>query len=98
MGTLARASGPPGLAVRAGPGAGARTLACVPRDPRKPRRLVADGRAYVWTLRHSHRALGGGRPAQCRQTLTLYPQPAGAGGPLRIVFAQGPGPFSDAVG
>ncbi|MEE1781766.1 hypothetical protein PUR71_02290 [Streptomyces sp. SP17BM10] len=62
----------------------------MPRDPRKPRRLVADGRAYVWTLRHSHRALDGGRPAHCRETLTLHPQPAGTGGPLRIVFAKGP--------
>ncbi|MFI1968315.1 hypothetical protein [Streptomyces cinnamoneus] len=62
----------------------------MPRHPKKPRRLVADGRAYLWTLRHSHRVLDGGRSAHCRETLTLYPQPAGAGGPLRIVFAAGP--------
>ncbi|WP_405736255.1 hypothetical protein OG607_44435 [Streptomyces sp. NBC_01537] len=61
--------------------------------PKKPRRLVADGRVYLWTLRHSHRVLDGGRSADCRGTLTLYPQPAGTGGPLRIVFAEGPGRY-----
>ncbi|WUN29780.1 hypothetical protein OG823_01470 [Kitasatospora sp. NBC_00315] len=60
----------------------------MPRHPKKPRRLVADGRAYLWTLRHRHRVLGGGRSAQCRETLTLYPQPAGTGGALRIVFTE----------
>ncbi len=29
----------------------------------------------------------------CCETLTLYPQPAGTGGPLRIVFAEGPGRY-----
>ncbi|MFG2979806.1 hypothetical protein ACGFYQ_00900 [Streptomyces sp. NPDC048258] len=65
----------------------------MPRHPKKPRRLVADGRAYLWTLRHSHRVGEDGRSADCRQTLTLYPQPADAGGPLRIVFADGPGRY-----
>ncbi|MEU6252000.1 hypothetical protein [Streptomyces sp. NPDC047043] len=65
----------------------------MPRRPRKPRRLIADGRVYLWTLRHSHRAADGRRSADCRETLTLYPQPAGAGGPLRIVFAAGPGRY-----
>ncbi|MFJ5804063.1 hypothetical protein [Streptomyces decoyicus] len=65
----------------------------MPRNPRYPRRLVADGRVYLWTLRHSHRVLNGGRSADCRETLTLYPQPAGSGGPLRIVFAEGPGRY-----
>ncbi|MEW2417581.1 hypothetical protein AB0953_28220 [Streptomyces sp. NPDC046866] len=63
----------------------------MPRNPKKPRRLVADGRVYLWSLRHSHvLPPDTGRPAQCRQTLTLVPQPAGTGGPLRIVFAAGP--------
>ncbi|WP_330261229.1 hypothetical protein [Streptomyces sp. NBC_00539] len=64
----------------------------MPRKPRKPRRLVADGREYLWTLRHRHRVLDGGRSADCRETLTLYPQPTGTGtgSPLRIVFAAGP--------
>ncbi|MEU5896543.1 hypothetical protein [Streptomyces venezuelae] len=60
----------------------------MPRHPRKPRRLIADGRAYLGTLRHSHSGAGSGRT--CRETLTLYPQPAGSGGPLRIVFTEGP--------
>ena len=65
----------------------------MPRRSKKPRRLIVDGLAYLWTLRHSHRVLDGGRSADCRETLTLYPQPAGTGGPLRIVFAEGPGRY-----
>lgn len=29
----------------------------------------------------------------CRQILTVSPQPAGTGGPLRIIFADGPGRY-----
>lgn len=29
----------------------------------------------------------------CRQILTLFPQPPGSSGPLRIVFADGPGRY-----
>ncbi|GHF70644.1 hypothetical protein GCM10010218_59890 [Streptomyces mashuensis] len=65
----------------------------MPRNRKKPRRLVADGRTYLWTLRHSHRIPDSGRPAGCRQTLTLYPQLARTGGPLRIVFTAGPGRY-----
>ncbi|MFE9663715.1 hypothetical protein [Streptomyces sp. NPDC005955] len=65
----------------------------MPRHPKKPRRLVADGRTFLWTLRHGHRTADDGRSTDCRQTLTLYPQPAGTGGPLRIVFAEGPGRY-----
>ncbi|MFJ6749582.1 hypothetical protein ACIQNI_15525 [Streptomyces sp. NPDC091266] len=65
----------------------------MPRHPRKPRRLVADGRVYLWTLRHSHSVLDSGRSASCREVLTLCPQPAGIGGPLRIVFVEGPGRY-----
>ncbi|MFE4638395.1 hypothetical protein ACFRJ1_34185 [Streptomyces sp. NPDC056773] len=65
----------------------------MPRSPRKPRRLLADGRAYAWTVRHGHRKDDSGRPVDCRQTLTLYPQPAGTGGALRIVFTAGPGRY-----
>ncbi|WP_329537976.1 hypothetical protein OG568_57825 (plasmid) [Streptomyces sp. NBC_01450] len=65
----------------------------MPRRSKKPRRLIVDGLAYLWTLRHSHRVLDGGRSADCRETLTLYPQPGGTGGPLRIVFAEGPGRY-----
>ncbi|WP_405021241.1 hypothetical protein OHV05_34390 [Kitasatospora sp. NBC_00070] len=65
----------------------------MPRHPKKPRRLVADGRVYLWTLGHSHRPAGNGSPSGCRETLTLYPQPVGSGGPLRVVFAEGPGRY-----
>ncbi|MGW2748834.1 hypothetical protein [Streptomyces sp. NPDC001450] len=63
----------------------------MPRNPKKARRLIADGRAYLWTLRHSHSVSDSGR--SCCETLTLYPQPAGTGGPLRIVFTQGSGRY-----
>ncbi|THA64496.1 hypothetical protein E6P78_19470 [Streptomyces sp. A0958] len=63
----------------------------MPRNRKRPRRLIADGCAYLWTLRHSHSVGAGGR--SCRETLTLHPQPAGTGGPLRIVFTEGPGRY-----
>lgn len=47
----------------------------------------------MWTMRHSHQADAADRSVDCRQTLTLSPQPAGTGGPLRIVFASGPGRY-----
>jgi hypothetical protein len=47
----------------------------------------------MWTMRHRHRKDGNGRPVDCRQTLTLSPQPAGSGGPLRILFTDGPGRY-----
>lgn len=62
----------------------------MPRRSKNPRRLVADGREYLWTMRHSHRRADDGRSVDCRQILTLLPQPAGTGGALRIVFAKGP--------
>ncbi|MEU6862049.1 hypothetical protein ABZ924_02035 [Streptomyces sp. NPDC046876] len=67
----------------------------MPRNPKKSRRLVADGRTYLWSLRHGHSMLpDGGRTArQCRHTLSLFPQPAGSGGPLRIVFVAAPGRY-----
>ncbi|WP_241253686.1 hypothetical protein [Streptomyces sp. W1SF4] len=65
----------------------------MPRHAKKPRRLIADGRVYMWTMRHSHRRDDDGRSVDCRHVVTLTPQPAGAGGPLRIVFADGPGRY-----
>ncbi|WP_026151649.1 hypothetical protein [Streptomyces prunicolor] len=70
----------------------------MPRSSKKPRRLVADGRVYMWSLRHSHRDSGsdgggGGGSVGCVHTLTLNPQPSGTGGALRIVFVAGPGRF-----
>ncbi|WP_323184183.1 MULTISPECIES: hypothetical protein [unclassified Streptomyces] len=43
----------------------------MPRRSKKPRRLVADGRVYMWTMRHSHGRDGDGRSVDCRQTLTI---------------------------
>ncbi|MEV6500913.1 hypothetical protein [Streptomyces prunicolor] len=72
----------------------------MPRSSKKPRRLVADGRVYMWSLRHSHRDSGSGSDGGggdgsvgCVHTLTLNPQPSGTGGALRIVFVAGPGRF-----
>ncbi|WP_371615888.1 hypothetical protein [Streptomyces sp. NBC_00454] len=65
----------------------------MPRNAKKPRRLVVDGRVYMWTMSHRHRRDEDGRAVDCRQTLTLSPQPSGSGGPLRVVFADGPGRY-----
>ncbi|MEU8788484.1 hypothetical protein [Streptomyces sp. NPDC048643] len=65
----------------------------MPRRSEQSRRLVADGRVYLWTLRHSHRRDPAGRAVGCRQTLTLALQPSGTGGALRVVFASGPGRY-----
>ncbi|OQQ15664.1 hypothetical protein B0675_32670 [Streptomyces sp. M41(2017)] len=48
---------------------------------------------YLWGLRHSHRPDPGGRPVDCREVLTLTPQPSGTGGVLRVVFTEGPGRY-----
>ncbi|MFD3539362.1 hypothetical protein ACFWUQ_07660 [Streptomyces sp. NPDC058662] len=65
----------------------------MPRRSKKPRRLVAGGRVYMWTMRHSHTRGPDGRAVDCRHILTLSPQPSGSGGPLRVVFADGPGRY-----
>lgn len=59
----------------------------MPRHRKKPRRLVAEGRVYIWTMRHGHRKDHSGRAVDCRQILTLSPQPADTGGSLRIALA-----------
>ncbi|MFE9118054.1 hypothetical protein [Streptomyces sp. NPDC007172] len=63
------------------------------RRATKARRLVADGRVYLWSTHHSHRKDSDGRAVDCRQSLTLFPQPRGAGGALRMVFTAGPGRY-----
>ncbi|WP_329189251.1 hypothetical protein [Streptomyces sp. NBC_01428] len=65
----------------------------MPRRANQSRRLVADGRVYLWRLRHSHRRDPGRRAVDCRQTLTLTPQPSGTGGVLRVVFTEAPGRY-----
>ncbi|GHD74851.1 hypothetical protein ACFQL8_08180 [Streptomyces goshikiensis] len=62
----------------------------MPRSPKKARRLVADGRTYLWTVRHGHHVLDDGG---CRKTLTLRTHPTGTGGLLRFVFDEGPGRY-----
>lgn len=47
----------------------------------------------MWTMRHSHRRDHDGRSVDCRRILRLSPQPAGTGGPLCIIFADGPGRY-----
>ncbi|MGW0858324.1 hypothetical protein [Streptomyces sp. NPDC002690] len=65
----------------------------MPRNSKSHRRLVADGRTYFWWQRHGHRKDESGRSVDCRQVLTLSPQPSGSGGPLRVVFEAGPGRY-----
>lgn len=65
----------------------------MPRHPKRPRRLIADGRAYLWTLSHSHSHGVADSGRSCCETVTLYPQPAGSSGSLRIVFPAGPGRY-----
>ncbi|MFF1555945.1 hypothetical protein [Streptomyces sp. NPDC058279] len=62
----------------------------MPRSSKKSRRLVADGRTYLWTVRHGHCVLEDGG---CRKTLTLVSRPSGSGGLLRFVFDEGPGRY-----
>ncbi|MFI6150807.1 hypothetical protein [Streptomyces sp. NPDC051109] len=62
----------------------------MPRSSNKSRPLIADGRSYLWTVRHGHHVLEDGG---CRKTLTLRTRPPGAGGLLRFVFDEGPGRY-----
>ncbi|MGW6577036.1 hypothetical protein ACWGAN_33355 [Streptomyces sp. NPDC054945] len=62
----------------------------MPRSEKKPRRLVADGHTYLWTVRHGHRVLEDGG---CRKTLTLHTRPSGTDRLLRLVFDEGPGRY-----
>ncbi|MGW7614049.1 hypothetical protein ACWGKW_43890 [Streptomyces sp. NPDC054766] len=59
------------------------------RSGRKARRLVVDGETFLWSLGHSHRALGNGHYEDCCETLVI--RLFKARGRLRIVFLQGPG-------
>ncbi|MFF3859447.1 hypothetical protein [Streptomyces sp. NPDC002209] len=62
----------------------------MPRSSKKARRMVADGRTYMWTVRHGHHVLENGG---CRKTLTLNCHPSGTGGRLRLVFDEAPGRY-----
>ncbi|TLS45403.1 hypothetical protein FE633_15170 [Streptomyces montanus] len=59
------------------------------RSGTKARRLVVDGETFLWSLSHTHRALGDGRYEDCCETLVL--RLFKARGRLRIVFRAGHG-------
>ncbi|MGW2628767.1 hypothetical protein ACWC2K_05465 [Streptomyces chattanoogensis] len=58
------------------------------RKDNTPRRLVVDGETFMWSLGHTHRALGNGRYEGCSETLDI--RLFKARGRLRIVFRNGP--------
>ncbi|GAA1994356.1 hypothetical protein [Kitasatospora viridis] len=58
------------------------------RSGKKARRLVVDGQTFLWSLGHSHRALGGGYYEDCCETVVI--RLFKARGRLHIVFRQGP--------
>ncbi|MGX1675439.1 hypothetical protein [Streptomyces sp. NPDC055400] len=58
------------------------------RSDRRARRLVVEGQNFLWTLSHTHRALGNGRYEDCCETLIIRQRKAR--GRLRIVFQAGP--------
>jgi len=61
------------------------------RGGKKARRLVVDGATFMWSLGHSHRALGQGRYEDCCEALDI--RLFKARGRLRIVFRAGPERF-----
>ncbi|WP_405819820.1 hypothetical protein OG241_30815 [Streptomyces sp. NBC_01390] len=54
----------------------------------KARRLVVDGETFLWSLSHTHQALGNGRYEDCCETFSI--RRFRARGCLRIVFRAGP--------
>ncbi|TGB14727.1 hypothetical protein [Streptomyces sp. MZ04] len=61
------------------------------RSEKKARRLVVDGNVYLWTLGHTHHALGDGRYEDCCEVLAV--RRFRASGRLRVLFREGPGRF-----
>jgi len=55
----------------------------------RARRLVVDGRTFLWSVNHSHRALGNGRYEDCCESLVI--RLFKARGQLRVAFRQSPG-------
>ncbi|MCF3106531.1 hypothetical protein IPZ58_33935 [Streptomyces roseoverticillatus] len=53
------------------------------------RRLVAGGETFLWSLGHTHRALGDGRYEGCCETLVI--RLFKTRGRLQVSFAEGPG-------
>ncbi|GAO08245.1 hypothetical protein TPA0598_03_07060 [Streptomyces lydicamycinicus] len=59
------------------------------RRDKTARRLVVDGKTFLWSLSHHHRALGNGRYEGCCEILVI--RLFRARGRLRISFEEGPG-------
>ncbi|MEE4419226.1 MULTISPECIES: hypothetical protein [Streptomyces] len=76
----------------------------MPRREKTARRLVVEGETFLWSLHHTHDAVGNGQYHGCCEILVI--RPFKARGRLRIVFRSGPGRlvpdgylmFSGAVG
>ncbi|MEV0321505.1 hypothetical protein ACIBKX_16250 [Streptomyces sp. NPDC050658] len=60
----------------------------MPRNEKKSRRLAVDGNVYLWTVGHTHRALGDGRYEDCCEVLDI--RLFRARGRLRVLFREGP--------
>jgi hypothetical protein len=58
---------------------------------KKPRRIVVDGRPFLWTVKHQHHVRPAGEPGEgrCREVFTAYAEGLKHGA-LRIVFSDGP--------
>lgn len=69
--------------ARAAAGRGPRRRVGRVRYERRLRRLVVDGTAWLWTVRHRH--------PECREVLSLHRE--GARATLRLVFRPGPGRY-----
>ncbi|MFG2287699.1 hypothetical protein ACGFOU_16770 [Streptomyces sp. NPDC048595] len=59
------------------------------RSEKKARRLVVDGRTFLWSLGHSHRVPGNGRYEDCCEILVI--RLFKARGRLHVLFREGPG-------
>ena len=58
------------------------------RSAKRTRRLTTGDTTYLWSLRHTHRALDDGTCDDCCETLSIR-SPEGRGG-LRVQFRNGP--------
>jgi hypothetical protein len=58
------------------------------RSEKRARRLIVDGKTFLWSLGHTHRALGDGHYEDCCETLVI--RLFKVRGRLHIVFREGP--------
>ncbi|MEU6678613.1 hypothetical protein [Streptomyces sp. NPDC046853] len=61
----------------------------MPRNDKKPRRLVVDGQVFLWSVGHSHRVPVEGGYEDCCEVLSI--RLSGTRGRLRILFREGAG-------